>query len=455
MATAKHDPTRKSVQDSLVDVVKQYRNTASYRETVLMSAQPRYSGGYATSTSISWTTGTGVSEYDDGIPRSTAPTTPTKRNKPMATTKKLTPLALERRRAGQARWYDLVPGDVIENNKGTVLEILDNNKYRVAKQGQDMGLMAGQEGYYSAESRPLTTDNWEMTNDALGSAKASAKSKVSFSSVILPEHKKAAIVDAIAQVDNHDLIFDTWGFGDVFEKGTAISMLFYGPPGTGKTLMAQAIADKYDYKMVTVSTAEIETPEPGGAERNIQKYFKDADDKTVLLFDECDSLISDRKHLGMIMAAQVNALLTCLEHYTGIVVFTTNRLGALDPAFDRRLSLKLEFEMPDAKLRKQIWLRMFPEKAPLSKDVDWDTISAVEMAGGHIKNVVLRAARRAARTTKEITEDIIAEALLEEAAANQSFTEAIQNHAPFYGTPMNKRSASVIRQRGKMSVDRG
>lgn len=363
--------------------------------------------------------------------------------KPKQNISELSQAAKERRAAGTVRWYDLVPGDVITNG-GRTLAITGPGQW------QDLG--DGQFGTWTGNAETISSRGWSATLVEL-----KPKQKVNFDSVILPTEKKNAIIDAIKQVDNHDLIFDTWGFGDVFEKGTAISMLFWGEPGTGKTLMAQAIADRYDYKLTTISTAEVETPEPGGAERNIQRYFKEAGDKSVLLFDECDSLISDRKHLGMIMAAQVNALLTALETHKGVVIFTTNRLGALDPAFDRRLSLKLEFEMPDVEHRIMIWKRMFPQQAPVAKNLNWETFAQVEIAGGHIKNVVLRAARRAANTTKKITNDIVAEALIEELHSNQSFQSAVQNHGALYGQPVGGRTLGAARQaiRGKGGLTHG
>lgn len=281
---------------------------------------------------------------------------------------------------------------------------------------------------------------------------------VDFDSVILPEDKKKEITDAISQIDNHSLIFDQWGFKDVFEKGTAISLLFYGPPGTGKTLMGQAIADKYGYKLEIISTAEIETPEPGGAERNLKEYFKKASNgKTVLLFDECDSLITDRHRVGMILAAQINALLTELERFTGIAIFTTNRLAALDPAFERRLSLKLEFPMPDKKHRVLIWKRMFPAQAPLADDIRWEDLASIEIAGGHIKNVVLKAARMAAaQKATEITDAILWEAMEKEIASMEAYHDEMAAHKQWYGTPVQGGvgAMDVIRERGKRSLGR-
>jgi SpoVK/Ycf46/Vps4 family AAA+-type ATPase len=288
--------------------------------------------------------------------------------------------------------------------------------------------------------RPLRLPNGQFAPKDGSTPKTNPKTKkkgVSFDSVILSDEKKQQIIDAIQQVDHHELIFEKWGFKEVFEKGTAISLLFYGMPGTGKTLMAQAIADKYDRKLTVIGAAEVQTPEPGGAERNLKKAFKTAlDENAVLLFDECDSLITDRQRVGMILSAQINCLLTELEQFTGIVIFTTNRLGDLDPAFDRRVSLKLEFPMPTAELRVKIWKRMFPKKAPLAKDIRWTDLAQIEIAGGHIKNVVLRAARAAAsKGLDRITDEVIWTALEQEVSSSTAFSGAI-NRSSWYGTPI-------------------
>ncbi len=254
------------------------------------------------------------------------------------------------------------------------------------------------------------------------------KNKVNIDSVIVSDEKKKSILSAIDQIKNHDLIFTKWGFGEVFEKGTAVSMLFYGIPGTGKTLMAQAIADKLDKKLKIIGNAEVQSSEPGGAERAIKQFFKSAKEDTILLFDECDSLIYDRSQVGSILAAQVNQLLSSLENFNGIVIFTTNRLGHLDEAFNRRLSLKLEFEMPTKEERIAIWKRMFPKKAPLDKKIDWDLLAEFEVTGGYIKNAVLRAARLAAsEKAKKITMKHLGSSLKAEIEAMMEFENAKVN----------------------------
>lgn len=227
---------------------------------------------------------------------------------------------------------------------------------------------------------------------------------VDFDSVILADEKKNQIIHALKQIDNYKLIFETWGFGKTFEKGKGVSMLFYGPPGTGKTLMAQAIAAKLGYSLKIISNADIQSSSPGEAERNIRKYFKETKgSKSILLFDECDSLIHSREAVGAIIGSQINELLSQLERFDGVTVFTTNRLGALDEAVNRRLSIKIEFAMPSLEERVKIWQRMFPEEAPLDPKIDWKKLAKHKIAGGHIKNAVLRAAREA--SVQEMDDD--------------------------------------------------
>lgn len=286
------------------------------------------------------------------------------------------------------------------------------------------------------------------------------KAKVSFDSVIIPQEKKDQIDAAISQLKYHELIFEKWGFEEVFEKGTAVSMIFYGEPGTGKTLMAEAIANKLNQELLIISPAEIETQVPGGAERNIKRYFKIAGGKMgaptgetdprsgepilgpkkhhVMLFDECDSLISARGNVGMILAGQINTLLTEMERFEGVIIFTTNRLGVLDEAIERRLTTKVEFDAPTAELRKKIWERMIPKKAPIAKDVDLEAIAEIELTGGNIKNAMLNAARIAAYAEqKEIDQASFLEAIYKEIEARKSFKKAMKKVEESRGERIN------------------
>lgn len=295
---------------------------------------------------------------------------------------------------------------------------------------------------------------WLQTYMKLSSGPEIVKRKgIDFDSVILQDAKKQQIIHAIGQIDHHDLIFNDWGFGETFEKGRGISMLFYGPPGTGKTLMAQALADKLDYSLKIIGAADVQSSIPGEAERNLRKHFEEASDgKSILLFDECDSLIYDRSATGAILGAQVNELLSQLERFNGVTVFTTNRLGTLDEAVNRRLSVKIGFPMPTEQERVAIWKRMFPERAPIGV-VFWKKLAKEEIAGGHIKNAVLRAARIAAakdtpKSKKKITQADLELGLAQEIEATNEFHEAKRK--------FNKGGRAIdglLHEGGKLSVE--
>jgi len=112
-----------------------------------------------------------------------------------------------------------------------------------------------------------------------------------------------------------------------------------------------------------------------------------------------------------------------------VLIFTTNQVETLDEAVNRRLALKLEFEMPTHEERIEIWKRMFPAECPMADDVDFTRLAQVEIAGGHIKNSVLRAARIAALadlpdSDKKIHMKHLVRALSEEGRSMLAFHKA-------------------------------
>lgn len=216
--------------------------------------------------------------------------------------------------------------------------------------------------------------------------------------VILPDGHKLAILESLTQeyAENREILFEKWGFGEMFEKGKGIILMFSGVPGTGKTLCAEMIAKYLMKDHITMSTADIQSSVPGQAERNIKKTFEQAKDgKHLVIIDECDSLLYDRNSVGMIMAAEINCLLGEIENFEGVCVLTTNRTHKLDPALERRIALKLEFPKPNAELRMRIWNTLIPKKCPLDKDVSPEKLSKYPVCGGNIKNIIFTAARKA------------------------------------------------------------
>ena len=132
-----------------------------------------------------------------------------------------------------------------------------------------------------------------------------------------------------------------------------------GPPGTGKTAFAAWLAEALDRELHSRRLSDLLSKYVGDTEQAIAKIFlKAAQEDAVLLLDEVDSLLADRSGARRSWeVSQVNEMLTQLESYQGILIATTNRMKALDPASKRRfdLTITLDYLTPEkiAQLFKQ------------------------------------------------------------------------------------------------------
>ncbi len=214
--------------------------------------------------------------------------------------------------------------------------------------------------------------------------------------LVIDQSDKDDILAVLRQHKYAAKMFDTWGLSEVIEYGRGMTFMFHGGPGTGKTWAAHCIAKALGTKLHVVSAAEIQSQEPGAANRNIQSAFAKAHkEKLVLFLDECDSLIANRQELGMVLASEVNTLLTEIEKSEGVVILATNMVEHMDAALERRLSLILEFKNPTEAMRCDIWAKLIPKKMPLTTEVVITELAKHALTGGQIKNVVLQAARLA------------------------------------------------------------
>lgn len=215
--------------------------------------------------------------------------------------------------------------------------------------------------------------------------------------LIIAQAVKDEIGAVLQQHSNAKKIFEDWGLSETIEYGKGMTFLFYGKPGTGKTWGAHCISKSIGAELLTIGSGEIQSSEPGAANRNIVEAFKSASDGGKVLFiDECDSLVSSREGVGMVLGSEINTLLTEIEKFEGVLVLATNRVEHLDEALERRIGLIVEFPEPEYEQRIEIWKTLVPKKMPLASDVKFEELARYNMTGGLIKNCVLQAARFAA-----------------------------------------------------------
>jgi SpoVK/Ycf46/Vps4 family AAA+-type ATPase len=224
--------------------------------------------------------------------------------------------------------------------------------------------------------------------------------KFGLDDVVLSSTTRRAIDDALLEVRHKNLLYRRWGLEKVVRKKKGIALLFAGPPGTGKTMTAEAIAKEIGRPLLIVNYAQLENMWVGETEKNIESVFKAAEEKdAILFFDEADAVFHRR---GMTTAPwtnrDVNVLLHHLENAAGIVVLATNMGKVLDRALDRRIDIAIEFGMPDAEMRRQIFERLLPPKAPVAKDIDFGLLAKkYALSGGSLLNVVRQAMRNSLR----------------------------------------------------------
>ena len=312
------------------------------------------------------------------------------------------PSELEREELWRRAVRDVTTPDVIRSaaerytvTPGVILQAAESARARAGARGRSGGdgkivgedIHAGLRGALDAKLATLGMRiTWRQT----------------WSDLVLPEDNTAEIREFISRVKHRRTVYERWGFGRKVAKGLGLSALFSGPPGTGKTMVAGLIADELKLDLYQVDLSKVTSKWIGETEKNLAELFDAAESgHAILLFDEADSLFAKRTEVKSSVDRyanlEVNYLLQRMESFAGITILTTNNDAAIDEAFRRRLSLKVDFPLPEIEERLKLWRTMLPAEAAVTPDIDFDTLAdKYEMSGGYIKNAALRAAFLAA-----------------------------------------------------------
>lgn len=137
------------------------------------------------------------------------------------------------------------------------------------------------------------------------------------------------------------------------------SLCFYGPPGTGKTAFAEILAEALDRELVARQASDLVSPYVGETEQNLARLFREVDPtQSVILLDEVDSFLSDRRHAQRTWErTQVNELLQQMERFPGIFIAATNLMSGIDAAALRRFDFKLHFRALNPTQRQALFAR--------------------------------------------------------------------------------------------------
>lgn len=150
---------------------------------------------------------------------------------------------------------------------------------------------------------------------------------------------------------------DISGIADGLKENPNARICLYGLSGTGKSAYAQFIAKTLKRPCIIKAVSDLESMWVGMTEKNIAKAFKEAKaKKAVLVFDEVDSFLRDRKLARQSWeATKVNEMLLQMEKFNGIFIATTNLMDNIDKAALRRFDLKVEFRALDCAQRVNLF----------------------------------------------------------------------------------------------------
>lgn len=178
------------------------------------------------------------------------------------------------------------------------------------------------------------------------------------------------------------------------EKGCNI--LLYGEPGTGKTNFAGMLAASAGKNLYTVAETRSADEE---VQNRLQELYRkqkilEKMPNACLLFDEAEDVFSPLYNKkGRYNKVEINRL---LENNGCPIIWTTNNIREIDPAFIRRFTLAVCFERPGVALRQQLW------KNYLAKNEVAVTAKGIRSLATayEVSPALIAGASRAARLTK-------------------------------------------------------
>ena len=188
-----------------------------------------------------------------------------------------------------------------------------------------------------------------------------------------------------------------------------IGLLMYGPPGTGKSRLARFIARELGLDIYVARLDGLISSFLGSTSKNIRAVLDFAAKTPCVLFlDEFDAIAKlrgDTQELGELKRI-VNSFIQNLDMLgpQTIVLAATNHEGLLDSAVWRRFGYRLELGLPNADMRRQMWLEFLLPRDFGGRGLNLLVDLSEGFSGSDIQEVCRRLNRR--QITKQSSPDL-------------------------------------------------
>ena len=221
--------------------------------------------------------------------------------------------------------------------------------------------------------------------------------KYDLSDIIVSQSTMQEIRSVISLKRDFHKVFEEMGFDGTHRYSKKFIVNFYGESGTGKTITAHALAKEFGKKILIVDYSQVESKYVGDTPKNLKKIFEfAATENCIIFFDEADAILSRRvTNMQSATDTSVNqtrsVLLNILNEFDGDIVFATNFLVNYDPAFMRRISKHVLFELPDFNARTKLFEKYIPQKLLNEIDVRELADASIGLSAADIEKGVLMA----------------------------------------------------------------
>jgi hypothetical protein len=207
---------------------------------------------------------------------------------------------------------------------------------------------------------------------ALGKNQWAQFDVLKFSPQMAPESSQNAFDNLVINKEDIDLLKAIAATGDVSMKaGPSVSfdqtdfvngkgvgkvILLYGPPGVGKSFTVECLAQHMGRPLLSLKATDIGTDQ--SAEQKLSGWLDLAQRwNAVVLLDEADTVLEQRKQHDLNRNALVAAFLHVLEYFPGLIFWTSNLPAWLDDAFISRFHLCIQYHDLTPEMRNKVWLK--------------------------------------------------------------------------------------------------